>query len=87
MAATCLDAARSRVLGEHHIGPGLIPGPITAQRILDKPEREEDLGSGSKLQAVGVGPPVKVQASGVKQNFLLTAYKLHVMGFYRRILC
>jgi len=23
----------------------LIPGPITAQRILDKPEREEDLGS------------------------------------------
>jgi len=25
--------------------PRLIPGPITAQRILDKPEREEDLGS------------------------------------------
>ena len=36
----------------------LIPGPITAQRILDKPEREEDLGSGTghKLQALTAGP-------------------------------
>jgi len=32
-----------------HRQPGLIPGPITAQRILDKPEREEDLGSDSSV--------------------------------------
>jgi hypothetical protein len=29
---------------------------------------------------VGVGPPVRVQASGVKQNFLLTADKLPWYG-------
>ena len=37
----------------------LIPGPITAQRILDKPEREEDLGS------VNAPPPLEHRDSGV----------------------
>ena len=38
-----------------------------------------------RFQALGVGPPVRVQASGVKLIKKLTGYKPYDIGFYKII--